>query len=147
MSLSLSEYVKKRNGVAMGSSKSLRNNLYRSLGAANFSLFWNYWNPIFGYYLGNFIFKPLKKFIPVSIALVLTFVFCGLIHDAVTTLLRKHISLFFTLWFFFMSLIVLLTRVFQHNFSNHPWIIRATINIVIISFCFLATYLILKVDY
>ncbi|MBL3658716.1 acyltransferase [Fulvivirga sediminis] len=147
MGLSLSEYVKRRNGVAMGSSKSLRNNLYRSLGASNFSLFWNYWNPIFGYYLGNFIFKPLKKFAPVSLALILTFVFCGLIHDAVTTLLRQHISLFFTLWFFFMSLIVLLTRSLQHNFSKQTWLTRAAINIAFISICFLATYLILKVDY
>ncbi|MEJ8801366.1 MBOAT family O-acyltransferase [Pontibacter sp. H249] len=95
MNLTLTQYVKKRNGVAIGGPKSLRNNLYRSLGAKNFSTFWNYWNPIFGYYLGKFIFKPLKRILPVSISLIFTFIFCGLIHDAVTIIVRGRISLFF----------------------------------------------------
>ena len=58
--MNLSEHVKKRNGVPVGHSNSVRNNLYRSLGAKNFSAFWNFWNPIFGYYLGVKVFKPLK---------------------------------------------------------------------------------------
>lgn len=61
MNITLTDYVRKRNGVSIGSPRSLINNLYRSLGAKNFSTFWNDWNPIFGYYLGKFIFKPLKK--------------------------------------------------------------------------------------
>lgn len=59
--MKLSEYIKKRNGVPIGHSKSLQDNLQRSLGAKNFSTFWHFWNPIFGYYLGTKIFKLLKK--------------------------------------------------------------------------------------
>jgi len=144
MNITLSEYIKKRNGVAIGNSKSLRNNLYRSLGAKNFSTFWNYWNPIFGYYLGKFIFKPLKKTFSVSVSLIFTFIFCGLIHDAVTTILRGSISLFFTTWFLFMGLAVLLTKGLKHNFSKHMWITRALINIGILSICLLLTIYTLK---
>lgn len=139
MKITLSEYIKKRNGVALGNSKSLRNNLYRSLGSKNFSTFWKYWNPIFGYYLGKYIFKPLKILFPVTIAFLLTFIFCGLIHDAVTTLVRGEISIFFTIWFLFMGIAVLITKFFNHNFSRQNWFIRAVINLTIIGICLLLT--------
>lgn len=139
MNMTLTEYIKKRNGVAMGNPKSLRNNLYRSLGSKNFSSFWNYWNPIFGYFLGKYIFKPLKKILPVALALVFTFIFCGLIHDAVTMVFRGRTSFFFSLWFLFMGLSVLITRSLKHNFSRQSWIVRAFINLSIISACFVLT--------
>lgn len=137
--MNLTEYIKKRNGVSIGNSRSLRNNLYRSLGAKNFSVFWNYWNPIFGYHLGKYIFKPLKKIFPAAIALLMTFIFSGLIHDAVTTIFRRELSLFFTIWFLLMGLAVLITDFLKHNYSNQIWIIRAMANLSIISICFLLT--------
>lgn len=137
--MKLSEYVAKRNGVPIGHPKSLRNNLQRSLGAKNFSAFWNFWNPIFGYYLGTKIFKPLKKILPVALALILTFVFCGFVHDLVTTLLRGKLSLFFSVWFLLMGLAVVVSKHFNYNLSNRKWIFRAITNISIIGFCSLLT--------
>ncbi|SFW38801.1 hypothetical protein SAMN02927921_01451 [Sinomicrobium oceani] len=137
--MTLTAYIKKRNGVSVGSPMSLRNNLYRSLGARNFSTFWNYWNPIFGYYLGHYLFKPLKRIFPVPVALVLTFTGCGLIHDGVTMLFRGGVSLFFTIWFLVMGLAVLGTRYLNHNFAKQKWGLRALVNISIISACFLIT--------
>lgn len=145
MNMTLTAYIKKRNGVSIGDSKSLRNNLYRSIGAKNFSTFWNYWNPIFGYYLGKLIFKPLKKIFPVSLSLVFTFIVCGLIHDVVTTIVRRKMSLFFTTWFLLISFAVLLTKILKHNFSNQIWITRALINLSIISICLIATIYITKI--
>ncbi len=139
MKMSLNDYIKKRNGVAIGSSKSLRNNLYRSLGSKNFSTFWKYWNPVFGYFLGKFIFKPLKNVFPVMIAFLLTFVFSGLIHDTVTTLVRGKTSFLFSIWFLFMGVAVLITKCLNHNFSNQQWITRAILNLTIISLCLLLT--------
>lgn len=144
MNMTLTDYIKKRNGVSIGSPKSLRNNLYRSLGSKNFSTFWNYWNPIFGYYLGKFIFKPIKKIFPVALALLFTFIICGLIHDSVTTIFRAKISFFFTIWFLFMGLAVLITRSLKHNFSRQVWIVRAFINLSIISACLVLTIYINK---
>ena len=137
--MNVREYIKKRNGVAIGSSKSLRNNLYRSLGAKNFATFWTYWNPIFGYYLGLYIFKPLKHIVPPATALLCTFIFCGIIHDAVTTLLRGSISLFFTIWFIFMGVAVLLSKILDHDFSNKNWGIRVIINLSFVSICLVLT--------
>lgn len=137
--MTLTDYIKKRNGVPIGSPKSLRNNLYRSLGARNFSTFWKYWNPIFGYYLGKYVFKFLKKILPAALALLFTFIFCGMIHDTVTTIFRGKISLFFSVWFFFMGLAVLITKSLETNFSEQIWITRAVINLSIIGFCMVLT--------
>ena len=139
--MKLSEYVKKRNGVPMGHPKSLRNNLQRSLGAKNFSAFWNFWNPIFGYYLGTKIFKPLKKNLPIAFAVVLTFIFCGMVHDLVTTLLRGKLSLFFSVWFFLMGLVVVVSKHFNYNLSNRKWIFRVMVNVLIVGLCALLTTL------
>ncbi len=140
--MKLSEYVKKRNGVPIGHSNSLRNNLERSLGAKNFSAFWNYWNPIFGYYLGTKIFKPLKKVFPIGFAVILTFIFCGLIHDLVTTLIRGYLSLFFSVWFLLMGIAVIISKYLNYDLSNKKWIFRTFVNLVIIGIClFLTNYL------
>lgn len=137
--MTLGEYVKKRNGVPIGHSKSLRNNLHRSLGAKNFATFWNFWNPIFGYYLGSKIFKPLKKLLPIGVALVFTFIFCGLVHDLVTTLLREKLSLFFTFWFMIMGTVVAISKQFTYDLSNQTWMLRTLANLAIITLCLLIT--------
>jgi hypothetical protein len=56
--LTLSEYVKHRNGLPLGASGSLQNMLIRSFGAGTFARFWQYWNPIWGYALGRYIYAP-----------------------------------------------------------------------------------------
>lgn len=100
--IGLRDYILKRNGLPMGHSKSLSNNLERALGAKNFSRFWVYWNPIFSYYLGRYTFKPLHKIINKQFSLVITFFLCGLLHDAVTKMVRGE-----TYFFFLFSLFVL----------------------------------------
>lgn len=139
--MNLSEYVKKRNGVPIGHSRSLINNLARSLGAKNFPVFWNFWNPIFGYYLGTKIFKPLKRIFPIAFALILTFVFCGVIHDLVTTLFRGKLSLFFSVWFFLMGIAVVIAQYISYDLSKKQWTYRAIANVLIIVFCVLLTIL------
>lgn len=139
--MKLSEYVKKRNGVPIGHSRSLQYNLQRSLGAKNFSAFWNFWNPIFGYYLGTKIFKPLKRVFPITISLILTFIFCGMVHDLVTTLVRVKLSLFFSVWFFLMGIAVVAAKYINYDLSGKKWLCRVTMNIVIIGLCLLLTIL------
>ena len=131
--ITLNNYILKRNGVPLGHQKSLKNMLFRSLGAKDFATFWNYWNPIFGYYLGYFIFKPLKKFLPTTMAFVLTFIFCGALHDAVTSVVQGSLAFFFTPWFLFMSIGVVLSTILKLDFSKYSWLFRATMNIIYIS--------------
>lgn len=137
--MNLSEYIKRRNGVPLGHPDSLRNNLHKSLGAKNFSAFWNFWNPIFGYYLGTKIFKPLKRVFPPAFSLILTFVFCGFVHDMVTTLIRQKISLFFSVWFLLMAVFVVASKQINYDFSKQPWLLRAFANLSIIGTCFFLT--------
>lgn len=141
--MTLGEYIKKRNGVAIGHPQSLKNNLSRSLGAKNFSSFWHHWNPIFGYYLGKKIFKPIKRFAPKTISLILTFIICGLIHDIVSVIFRGKTSFLFSFWFLFMGTAVLLSNYFKHNLSHQNWVTRALTNLFVILSClYLAYYLV-----
>jgi len=68
--LTLVQYVERRNGVPLGDSNSLRNMLQRSFGAASFAGFWQYWNPIWGYGLGKYVYSPLRRVLPAVIALI-----------------------------------------------------------------------------
>lgn len=138
--MNLSDYVKKRNGVPLGASNSLRNMMFRSLGAGKFSKFWVYWNPIWNYYLGNYIFKPLKIIFPPALSLILTFAFCGFLHDLVIMLLRWNFELLLTPWFLLMGLCVVLGNYSKIDYSKFTWIIRASINILIISICLFIAY-------
>lgn len=110
--------------------------LYRSLGAGSFARFWLYWNPIWGYALGRYIHAPLRRFLPSALALVLTFMVSGAIHDFVATIARGELYVLFTLWFLLMSIAVLLGQYFNIVYAAYPFIIRVAINLSVILTCF-----------
>jgi hypothetical protein len=138
--MDLSDYVKRRNGVPLGASDSLRSMLRRSLGAWKFSIFWQYWNPIWGFYLGKYVFKPLKNIFPPALSLILTFAFCGFLHDLVIMLLRWNFELLLTPWFLLMGFCVVFGDYANIDYSKFTWTIRALINILNISICLLIAY-------
>jgi len=97
--LSLSQYVKKRNGVPLGANHSMRNMLSRALGAKSFPIFWHYWNPIWGYYLSRNVMRPISQFLPMWLAVLLTFLVSGALHDIAVALVKCQAIFFFTPWF------------------------------------------------
>ena len=137
--ITLSEYVKKRNGVALGSSGLMTNMLKRSLGASSFYLFWQYWNPIWGYYLSRKIMKPLSDLLPIWLAIIMTFAVSGALHNLAITLVKWELTVFFTPWFSLMSLIVLTTKKLGISYSVYHWLVRAFINISFITACLFLT--------
>jgi len=137
--LTLSEYVKRRNGVPLGAPGSLQNMLVRSLGAGTFAKFWQYWNPIWGYALGRYVYAPLNQFLPASISLILTFAISGVIHDFVTMLVRREPAFLFTPWFASMGLIVVIGQYLQIDYSEKPFPIRVAINLSLIITCLMLT--------
>lgn len=137
--ISLSEYVKKRNGVALGAPRSMRNMLKRSLGASSFYIFWQYWNPIWGYYLSRKVMKPLSQQLPLWLAIILTFAVSGALHDLAITLVKWKLTFLFTPWFSLMSLIVLATKKFRISYHMYHWLIRASINIALVTVCLVLT--------
>ena len=139
--MTLAEYIRRRNGVPAGSPGSLRNMLNRSFGAGSFAEFWRYWNPIFGYGLGRYVYSPLKRVVPPAPALVLTFVVCGVLHDLVTMAIRGSVTFFFTPWFFLFGVGVLFGRAVGMDLSDRPWLVRAVVNLTYIGVCLALTIL------
>jgi len=97
--------------------------------------FWQYWNPIFGYYLAKYVDSPLRRIVPRSVALVLTFVICGALHDLAAMAVRGSVGLFCTTMFFFFGTGVLVGRWAGLDFSGLPWPARAGINFTYILAC------------
>jgi hypothetical protein len=137
--LTLSDYVQYRNGVSLGASGSLQNMLVRSLGAGTFAKFWQYWNPIWGYALGRYIYEPLNRLLPASISLILTFAISGAIHDVATMFVRGAPAFLFTPWFSLMGVVVVFGRLLNLDYSAHPFSIRVAINSGLIVTCLMLT--------
>ena len=125
----LGQYVSQRNGVALGDSGSLRNMLQRSFGAGSFAGFWQYWNPIWGYGLGKYVYSPLRRVLPTGIAVIMTFVVSGGIHDLAAMAVRRTPVFLLTPWFFLLGVGVVLGRLTRLDYSDYPWIVRAGINL------------------
>ena len=107
----------------------------RAFGARSFAGFWQYWNPIFGYCLGKFVFAPLKKVFPSHISLVLTFIVTGIVHDLVTMAVRQDVAFLFTPWFFFLGVGVVLGRMAGMDIAASSWRVRATVNTAYLGVC------------
>jgi uncharacterized membrane protein len=138
----MSEYVRRRNGVRLGAPGSLRNMLQRSFGARSFAGFWQYWNPIFGYCLGKYVFWPLKKVFPSYISLILTFVVTGVIHDLVTIAVRQDVAFLFTPWFFFLGIGVVLGKAARMDLATSSWAVRAAVNSTYLGVCLVLAILV-----
>jgi len=130
--ITLSEYVKRRNGVPLGASGSMKNMLRRSFGAGYFYLFWQYWNPIWGYYLSRYVMKPVSQFFPRWFAIICTFAVSGAIHDLAVSLVKWQLIIFFTPWFILMGIMVVISYKFKISYSLYDKRIRMTINLMII---------------
>jgi len=113
--------------------------LHRSLGAPTFAGFWRYWNPVFGYLLGRYVFKPFRRVMPAPMALVGTFIVCGGVHDAVTAIVRGAPAFLFTPWFAFLGIGVIGGNAIGLDFSNKPWIVRAAANLTYLAACLALT--------
>lgn len=135
MAISLGLYVKKRTGLPLGAKGSLGQMLRRAFGASSFDRFWVHWNPIFSYYLGYRLYRPLARYIPAALALWLTFVGCGALHDAVTMLVRGSSAFLFTPWFALMGLLVAFSKNLPLGYGASPFWLRALINLTLIALC------------
>lgn len=138
--LSLSQYVKRRNGVPIGANRSMRNMLSRSLGARSFPEFWYYWNPIWGYYLSRNVMRPLCSFVPVWLAVFITFLVSGALHDLAVSLVKWKTVLFFTPWFGLMGALVIASKKYSISYGDFSWLVRVAINLFIICVTLGLTY-------
>lgn len=127
--ITLAQFVKLRNGVPLGHADSLKNMVSRSLGAGSFAQFWQYWNPVWGYYLSQCVYQPIKRFFGKSTAVVATFFVSGFLHDLAIMLVKQQSSILLTAWFTFMGLTVVLSEAVKLRYGGLAWFVRALINI------------------
>lgn len=131
--LSLSAYVKRRNGVPLGAKRSMRNMLRRAFGAGAFPIFWHYWNPIWGFYLSRYVMKPLCRYLPPWLAVLMTFAVSGALHDLAVSLVKWQWTFVFTPWFLLMGVGVVLSKYYAVSYDAYPWLVRAALNLLMIA--------------
>lgn len=134
--ITLGDYVKKRNGVALGHRQSLPRMLKRSFGAGSFRMFWQHWNPIWSYYLSRYVMRPMDRLLPTSLACILTFFVSGVIHDSAIAIVKQEPYFFFSPWFTVMGVYVLLETKLKLSYRKAAWLIKATLNLTTIIICF-----------
>lgn len=110
----------------------------RAFGAGSFDEFWRYWNPVYGYFLYYRCYRPLRRFLPRTLAILLTFAASGfLLHDlpfgwwvrALRFLQTGRFPIpFVALWFSLMGGVTLLTRALRLSLARQPLGVRATLN-------------------
>lgn len=134
--MTLSDYVLKRNGVPPGAKGSLSANLKNAFGAGSYVAFWKHWNPIWGYYLARYVYLPLQRFVPASLAALLTFAASGAIHDVAIGVLGFGWQSFLTLWFFVMGLVFVAAKSSRIEYGHLGFFARVAINVSSIALCF-----------
>lgn len=107
--------------------------LYRSFGAHSFYVFWRYWNPVWGYYLSRNIMKPAAEILPLWLAILVTFIVSGALHDIAVTVVKWRLTFFFTPWFLLMGVMVVASQQLNISYPDYRWGIRALINLLIIA--------------
>ena len=124
----LAAYVERHLG--RGSSTMLRNWLLRSFGAGTFGGFWRYWNPVYGYVLSYYAYRPLRAVLPRPLAVWLTFVACGfLLHDLVGWLLaRQARAPEMTVLFALFGAAVVMSEALRLDLSTRPLPMRVLAN-------------------
>ncbi|WP_147439148.1 MBOAT family O-acyltransferase [Faecalibacter macacae] len=101
----------------------IRNMFFKPFISSSLKSFWKFWNPTWGYFLLFYCYKPIKTIFPAWVALIATFIVSGLAHDIIyiIPMMIKEIKFvfpFITVWFFIISIGILLSEYLQINFRK-----------------------------
>ena len=132
------EFVELRLGRQASPAALLGEMLRRAFGASSFDRFWRFWNPVYGYGLYYWCYRPLRQRLPSAWCVLLTFAASGfLLHDLPFGWWVRLIRFFgagpfpiplVTLWFVLMGGLVLLCRGLRVDYGAWPFAGRAAIN-------------------
>jgi D-alanyl-lipoteichoic acid acyltransferase DltB (MBOAT superfamily) len=116
----------------------------RPFGASSFAQFWRLWNPVYGYYLYYYAYRPLSRVMPRNAAILATFVACGFfLHDLPAgAFSRRILPPGATIAFFMFGLGAVASDRLQMDLSRWPIPARAAINIAYVAGCIGAMLLI-----
>ena len=134
----LKQFIELRLGKQTSEINLLKEMLVLSFGTNSFHEFWHYWNPVYGYYLYYKCYKPLQKYFPRSLCVILTFVASGFfLHDLPFGWWIRLIRFFHTgnfplpfvtIWFSLMGVVTLITRVLKVDMREQKLAFRVMLN-------------------
>jgi len=105
--------------------------------ASSLAEFWRRWNPVYGYFLSYYVYRPLARRIPRSAAVMSTFVFAGLaMHDLPAWIVtRRVLPPGGTIAFTFFGLGLLTSERVGMDLSAKPAWLRASVNAAYLASC------------
>jgi hypothetical protein len=143
--LSLRRYIEVRLGTGAGTQA--RNLLARPFGAGSFAGFWRYWNPVYGYVLFYWSYRPLRRVLPRAAAMWLTFVLCGLVlHDMVGWALGRNVRFpEMTILFAVFGLGTVAGEALGMDLSRRPAAVRVAANVAYLAASVVAWWAFIRV--
>lgn len=134
--LTFAQYLRFRLGTASGRTVWF-NFFIKPFGASSFAGFRRQWNPVYGYFLYYYSYRPLSRVMPRVPAMLITFVACGLVlHDLPAWLLtRRLLAPGATIAFSLFGIGAVLSEVFHMDLSRQPFLVRAGVNVLYLAGC------------
>ena len=132
--LQFRQYLKFRLG-SRGGGSAWFSFFIKPFAAGSFAEFWRLWNPVYGYFLYWFSYRPLVRVLRRPLAMLITFVACGFVlHDLPAWLVTwRVLPPGATIAFFMFGIGTILGERLHMDLSRWPVWGRATINV-----CYLA---------
>ena len=127
--VTFSTYLRRRLGTQGGRSTWF-NFFIKPFTAPSFAEFWRLWNPVYGYFLYYYTYRPLSRVMPRAFAKLATFVACGLLlHDVPAWLFtRRILPPGATIAFILFGLGVVASERFHMDMSRRPVQVRVAVN-------------------
>jgi hypothetical protein len=141
--MTLTQYVTHRLGTTPR--EQAVNFLRRPLGAKSLSGFWQYWNPVWSYFLLFFCYRLLRENLPRWLSVVLTFFLCGLLHDlpfGILSYAKAGRPPYFTITVFLTlnGFLVVLSEKAGFRLTRVPTGMRWLTHVAILGACYLTAF-------
>jgi hypothetical protein len=110
--------------------------LVRPLAAPSFAEFWRTWNPVWGYYLSVWCYRPARRVLPHTAAVMVTFTASGLAHNLLAALLSHRLNPFVTVWFVLNGAVTVTSEALRMDLSRLPAPARVVVNLAYLIGCY-----------
>jgi D-alanyl-lipoteichoic acid acyltransferase DltB (MBOAT superfamily) len=112
------------------------NVLVRPLAAPSLAEFWRTWNPVWGYYLAAWFYRPARRALPHPAAVMVTFTVSGLVHNLLAALLSHRLNPFVTVWFMLYGVVMVASEALHMDLSRLPAPARILVNLAYLIGCY-----------
>ena len=136
--MTLREYVNKKFNYRKSITGCLGYMLRVSFFSVTFREFWNHWNPLWGYYLRFYVYRPIREIISKPLAMIGTFAISGFLHDVFVMVLLQKTYFLFSLIFLFFGITILIELILNINLEKANNNIRPFYHLGIIASCAIA---------